>query len=405
MSIVKDQLDNTAIIFIFNDSFPNGGASANRILTLGKGLKNEGHYVEVIIIRPTEHNDKVSNNPLSGNVDGMLFKYMVRNNIWSNRTNFGKLFAIIEGFLNSIHHICKSIKSHKKVIIIDTLSSIPISFGLFIFSKFSRLKFVIHLDEYPWPYIFRDRYNPVYRSMFFAIKFRLYDGLIVMTSELSKYYSDLKRSKAKICHIPMTVDPERFAFTKNIERTFLVTYCGSMSIYKDGVDLLIESFSLFSTQNPEFMLQLIGKTEGNPDYKSLLNLVNDSGLEQKVIFTGEVPSDRIPRMLAYSDMLVLTRRNNIQAQGGFPTKIGEYLLTGKPIVLTNFGEISEYLTDGVNSFISEEATAESFSGKMDNIAKNFDQALEIGAAGCEAVKRSFDYRVVSKRLSVFLMQL
>lgn len=393
------------IIFIVNDSFPNGGASANRILTLGKGLKNEGHDVEVVIIRPTEQEDKENRNPLNGSADGVCFKYMVRNNVWTNRTKPGKLTGIAEGFINTIRHLSNSLKTHEKVIIIDTLSSISLSTGLYVFSKIHGLKFIIHLDEYPWPHIFRDRYNPLYRSLFFAMKFRLYDGLIVMTSKLSKYYSRLKRSKAPICHIPMTVDAERFALKKDKERSFLVTYCGSMSVYKDGVDLLLESFAIFSKHNPEFKLQLIGKTEGNPEYQSLLNMVKESGLEPRVIFTGEVPSGRIPRMLADSDMLVLSRRNNIQAQGGFPTKLGEYLLTGKPVVLTKFGEISDYLTDGVNSFISDEATAEAFSDKLDFVAKNFEQALEIGGAGCEAALQSFDYKVVSGRLSDFLTRL
>lgn len=396
---------NCKIVIICNDSFPNGGASANRLLTLGIGLKNEGYDVEVFIIRPTEQNEKENRNPLNGSADGVYFKYMVSNNVWSNRSKQEKLLGIAEGFINTIRHLTRSLKTNKNVIIIDTLSSISLSTGLYMFTKIHGLKFVIHLDEYPWPRIFRDRYNFLYRSLFFAIKFRLYDGLIVMTSELSKYYSRLKCSKAPLCHIPMTVDAERFAVTKDKERSLLVTYCGSMSVYKDGVDLLLESFAIFSKHNPEFKLQLIGKTEGNPDYQSLLNMVKESGLEQRVIFTGEVPSGRIPRMLSDSDMLVLSRRNNIQAQGGFPTKLGEYLLTGKPVVLTKFGEVSEYLMDGINSFISDEATPEAFSDKLDFVAKNYEQASEIGAAGCETALRSFDYKVVSGRLSDFLTRL
>ena len=49
-------------------------------------------------------------------------------------------------------------------------------------------------------------------------------------------------------------------------------------------------------------------------------------------------------------MLVLARPDNIQAKGGFPTKLGEYLATGNPVVVTKVGEIPNYLIDGVNAF-------------------------------------------------------
>ena len=51
--------------------------------------------------------------------------------------------------------------------------------------------------------------------------------------------------------------------------------------------------------------------------------------------------------------MALARPTNKQAEGGFPTKLGEYLATGNTVVVTNVGEIGEFLHDKVNAFVSD----------------------------------------------------
>ena len=61
----------------------------------------------------------------------------------------------------------------------------------------------------------------------------------------------------------------------------------------------------------------------------------------------------MPKYLCNAKLLALARPDSIQAQGGFPTKLGEYLATGRPVVVTKVGEIPDYLEDGVNAFLSD----------------------------------------------------
>ena len=49
----------------------------------------------------------------------------------------------------------------------------------------------------------------------------------------------------------------------------------------------------------------------------------------------------------------MARPDSRQARGGFPTKLGEYLATGKPVCVTKVGEITVYLEDNVSAFLAE----------------------------------------------------
>ena len=64
----------------------------------------------------------------------------------------------------------------------------------------------------------------------------------------------------KILLVPSTVDIERFNIKGVSPLPYdYVAYCGSLTIKKDGVDILIDSFSRLAQEKPDIDLVLIGK--------------------------------------------------------------------------------------------------------------------------------------------------
>jgi len=96
--------------------------------------------------------------------------------------------------------------------------------------------------------------------------------------------------------------------------------------------------------------------------------------------------------------LLLARPNNIQAKGGFPTKLGEYLASGVPVVITNVGEISQYLTDKKNAYIAEPDNPISFASKIKEALQNYNEAKFIGEKGKEVANNVFSYKVQGRYL-------
>jgi len=89
-----------------------------------------------------------------------------------------------------------------------------------------------------------------------------------------------------------------------------------------------------------------------------------------------------------------------------PCKVGEYLCTGNPVVVTNLGEIPKYLTDGVSAFLPEADSPEKFAMGLEK-AMNTDKdtLISIGKEGYRVAEANFNSTVQAKRIVEFLIEL
>jgi glycosyltransferase involved in cell wall biosynthesis len=125
----------------------------------------------------------------------------------------------------------------------------------------------------------------------------------------------------------------------------------------------------------------------------------------KVFWMKEYPRDSIPSILKNASLLVLPRPASKQAQGGFPTKLGEYLATGNPVCSTTVGEISDYLVDGESVYFAEPGSVESFAGAMERALSDPIKAREVGLNGRKVAEKYFNKDIQAKILYDFLMKI
>ena len=167
---------------------------------------------------------------------------------------------------------------------------------------------------------------------------------------------------------------------------------------KDGVDELIKSFAIVHKVLPEVKLYIIGKTPDKDDASGNLNLINNLGIKKSVVFTGIVSAAEMPQILKNAAVLALDRPDSLQAQCGFPTKLGEYLLTENPVVVTKVGDIPLFLKDGETALIAEERDPQDFSSKLIWALQNPEEASKIGKAGALVAMREFNYLNETKKI-------
>lgn len=224
-------------------------------------------------------------------------------------------------------------------------------------------------------------------------------GLFVISNPLREYYENLGIDPSKIHVLNMTVDVERF---KNIKKTACrekyIAYCGNVSNNKDGVDILIKSFALVCKKRPDIKLFIIGKTPSQTEASDNFRLIKSLGIEERIVFTGVVSSEQMPQLLKDAVVLALARPDNLQAKYGFPTKLGEYLLTENPVVVTSVGDIPLFLKDGVSALISEPSNAEMFAEKLLWALENPGEASVIGKAGAAVAAEFFNSDIETKKL-------
>lgn len=231
------------------------------------------------------------------------------------------------------------------------------------------------------------------------------DGLFVISHSLRDYYISKNVSPEKVEVINMFVDINRMQNIKIDTSCKYVACCGTVSTQKDGIDTLIQSFSIFHKTYPEYKLKLIGPFINNVDEIYLKDLVDNLELKDFVDFTGVVSPNEIPSLLKNARILALARPKNEQSHYGFPTKLGEYLSTSVPVLVSNVGEIGEFLKDMGNCRMAEPSNVEDFAEKLCWIENHYDEAKELAKKGYELVLSDFSYYVQSAKLYNKIMDL
>lgn len=224
---------------------------------------------------------------------------------------------------------------------------------------------------------------------------RNFTGLFVISKALKHYY--IAKGVTRIEVINMFVDRSRFDGLRKSNVEKYIAYCGTISLYKDGVDDLIKSYSIFYKHYPDYKLYILGPFENDSVEDVLKKQVNDLKLSSQVVFTGSIESNEIPQKLLDASILALARPDNKQAQYGFPTKLGEYLATGNPVVVTKVGEIPMYIEDGINGILAEPNNPKDFAEKLIYAAEHPKEATAIGQKGKELTNSEFSSKVQTKK--------
>lgn len=112
----------------------------------------------------------------------------------------------------------------------------------------------------------------------------------------------------------------------------------------------------------------------------------------------------MPKLLSNAEMLLLTRPNNKQAHYGFPTKLGEYLLSKRPVVVSRVGDIDAFLIDGVNAVLVQPDDIAEIANKMMWVSNNPSESNELGLKGYDCAISNFNNLTeVKKMLHAFGM--
>ena len=226
-------------------------------------------------------------------------------------------------------------------------------------------------------------------------------GMMVISGALKGYFEE--KGIRKVAVVNMFVDSERFHNSSQIKQDDLyIGYCGTISPFKDGVDVLLKAFAFFHKSHQDYRLKIIGGFESKHAEDYLKRLVDDLHIIDYVDFVGKVRPEQMPDLLCGAQMLALARPKNDQSKYGFPTKLGEYLATGKPIVATKVGEIGFFLHDGINCRLVEPDNPEAFANAMSWVADHYVDALRLGERGKELTIREFSSIEQSKHALAFM---
>ena len=383
--------------------FVENGACANRFRGLVEGLRYCGVNLDIAVVggvvKPTELKE-----------NNQEVKYLSKSNrysYWQARLN--------KYIFNNMHKRIAKRRFNRldlsKYDYIWLSNSSSVFYVFFSSDKLTSCKTFIELNEFQDIHkeeghagnILQRIYGSKSEKSFMDVVSKI-DYFACMTNTLLDHYRKMAKPEAKFIHLPMTVDLKRFIGISDttIYSKPYIAYTGTFNNAKDGVDILIKSFAKIANKYPQYHLYLAGFW--HYDVPMQEKLIEEFGLTNRITYLGVLNKDQIPVFVCNADLRVLSRPDSHQAQGGFPTKLGEYLATGNPVCVTKVGEIPDYLEDNVSAFMATPGDVDSFADAMDRALSNPDNAKKVGLAGREVAEREFNSEIQAKRLYEFLQE-
>ena len=366
-------------LFVLYDSYQPSTAGTNHLLAYLNGLSELDVICKVFYLYP---DDKESTLESRGNIEHIF--------LWKRQRMFRDKYACS---LLSLMMFLKQMKREIPVYVVGTSMFLPIIC--------LKKGFHIYHERTEHPEVSGTINGVVGKFLFnsYLKAIKKIDGLLVISNNLRQcFIEDYGVDQQKVHVVNMVVDANRFVSLSKQPSERYIAYCGTASNNKDGVDQLIKSFAITSQRYPDVKLWIIGKTPDKGQEFGNKQLVDDLGIDDKVVFTGIIPAEQIPQVLMNAEVLALDRPDNLQAKHGFPTKLGEYLLTGNPVAVTKVGDIPSFLQDGVSALIAEPDNPNSFAEKMNWLLGHPEEGKVIGAAGKEVAMREFNYKIESRKL-------
>jgi len=395
---MKKENNTLRCALIFLGPFPVGNVSSIRIMSYCKALAKEGAFVKVLLLAPTA--EAAVNEFKSGNVDGVEYQYMT-DITWKNKdtTRYVKFFYYIRGVFISF----KYLRQDKINCLLSYHNELFSNIFFRIFTKIIGIPFIIDKTEYPNGYFKMS----AFRKKIENFKLKMFDGFIVITNELERFYLQItKYEKSKYFLLPMTIDSERYIGVEKDKdsKRYIAVVFGTHN--RDGLFESVVAYHKYCKLKGEFYLDLIligdflGLCKSFPECNQILNYIKDHNLEKSIEFKGLMSINEVPKILMNAKCLLTTPLEYIS--GGFPTKLGEYLLSGVPVVATSAGEIENYMTHNENIFLSNVMDIDSIAKNILFIDLNENEAKIIGESGKKIALTVFNAETYSKKFIEFL---
>jgi glycosyltransferase involved in cell wall biosynthesis len=230
---------------------------------------------------------------------------------------------------------------------------------------------------------------------------RWFTGAYVAISDhLYKRAELIAKGKVPVYLVPITVNLNYFEKINYEPGKELKIFYGGSFGAKDGLEYLISAFDAISKADPNIKLILTGL--GNKqDLEKIQTQINQSAGKERIIYLGFLSSADYYKTLNDCDIFCMTRINSQFANAGFPFKLGEFLASGKGVIATKVGDVSNYLNDTNALLISPNSVSE-LTAALLTFIKDPGKIKSLGAEARRTAEAHFDSEQVSiKLLSIF----
>lgn len=372
----------TDIAIIIDFPFPSGIAATNRLISYCKLFVSKGNKkVKVFITKPTENTKNIQNHNKNGVYEGINYEYLSNTTIWPAKSKIKRKLYILNGYFAMLFKII----FNKPEVVITYTSNYYTKGILLIIRKIIPFRLYFEETEYPKVLNWKVRKKRITK---YLSQYKKADGMIIMTKELLAYYSSLKVKR--LYHLPMTVDVDRFTKYNKVEiQNYYIYVGGDGGFLRDGILDIVKGFKYAVDLGVNSQLYLVGDFSPNSkEYQLLIKYIQNNNLDLNIVLVGKKRPNEIPDLLMHAKGIIMAPPKNFPS-GGFPTKLGEFLASARPVICTDVSEISNYL-DNNSCFLVEPGNTLQIGEAINAIHSNNLLSNKIGIRGRGVAMREFN---------------
>lgn len=397
----SEQHSVMTVLFISNGSgFPNGFAATQRMRLVARALTEAGVRVKVLLARTSERPPVVMNTQSEGEWCGIAFKYSPGTTAHGERF-VERRWRDLKGITGAIGTIVSGWHTGELDSVylwMNYRTWVP--FRMFLgLCNFLRLPVVCELNEPP-PAVWQGaplldgagRRDPLVTHV---------DGFVAISEGLEDWVRTRKGGeRPDILRLPVLVDTDEvrpsFASATRDDVFYAAAprYVREIAFVLDVVDALRE-------RCPHLRVRFSGWEIADVASSGLQDRLREHVASGSAIVEGAMSRERLLESYRECAALLLPMTDEPRSFARCPTKLGEYLASGRPVVATKIGELGVLLSDGENAFLAEPGSVSSFADAVLTALRDPQRARAVGRGGRVLAEHVLDYRCHSEALHTF----
>lgn len=362
---------------------PQVGGVSTYVAGLEQCLAGEGH--QVFVLRLGSSHAIV---PYSASEKPRVFELYLRS-LWSAERPARAAIGFIANFIPTLVRLARFLR-HRQIDVVSLEYPLACMAYFAIVKWWMRIKLLVGVHGSDLHLLHK---APEHEQQVLRWLFRKADWVLAHSAHMLRDAERILGQRyTNSSHLPCWVDVAQLRQTAALGPKPPVAGPYILTVAKlyprKGLDILIQAVQQLSAKTA---LRFVIAGDG-PEQERLQTLAAQLGVQDRIVFLGDVGSEQIPGLMQHCEFFVLPSRSE-----PFGIVLLEAMTFCKAIVATKVGGIPEFVKHGVNGLLCDSEDSSVLAQHIEQLISDPTLRQTLGANGKQAVEAEYDQNVLSKR--------
>ncbi|MGM0441623.1 MAG: glycosyltransferase [Elusimicrobiota bacterium] len=219
---------------------------------------------------------------------------------------------------------------------------------------------------------------------------RIARGIIVPTEKIKKKFLERKFNRKKIYYLPPVVK-KKFS-DKPVPSENKVGIVGRLDKVK-GHRILFKALKIVKEKNINFKLEIVGQQEG-VNWEVLKKEAAELGILDRIKYIGYIRENKVPEFMNSCKLGVVP---SLGSEAVSRVAL-EWMASGRPVVASSVGCLSEIIKNGYNGFLVEPGIKKELGEKIYRILNNRKLNVKMGKNAKNYIRKKHSPKVYTETI-------